>query len=87
MFTVFLSDQLLKLNERNKQICEIVGFQCEAKQSFTNIILTVWSLCTEKYKPEVDNAYCILTEGLYFEVRTAKQLLLGLLTGRIYLFF
>ena len=38
-----------------------------------NTILTVWLFCTEKYKPEVDNAVracegCILTEGLYFEV-------------------
>ena len=35
----------------------------------TNCLL----FCTEKYKPEVDNAdraceVCILTEGLYFEV-------------------
>ena len=52
-------------------------------------LLTVWLFCTEKYKPEVDNAArawegCTLTEGLYFEVRTAKQLVLDLLTCRIY---
>ena len=53
----------------------------------TNIILTVFLFCTEKYKPEVDNTdrACevgILTEGLYFEVRIRKQLVLYLLTGR-----
>ena len=58
---------------------------------FTNTILTVSLFCTEKYKIEVDNAVeackgCILTEGLYVKVRTAKQLVLDLLTGRIYLF-
>ena len=52
-----------------------------------NIILTVFLFCTEKYKPEVDNTdrACevgILTEGLYFEVRIRKQLVLYLLTGR-----
>ena len=52
-----------------------------------NIILTVFLFCTEKYKPEVDNTdrACevgILTEGLYFQVRIRKQLVLYLLTGR-----
>ena len=52
---------------------------------FPNTIITVWLFCTEKYKTEVDNAEracegCILTKGLYFEVRTAKQLVLDLLT-------
>ena len=61
----------------------------QAIKGYINTILTVWLFCTEKYKPEVDNAAracegCILTEGLYFEVRTAKQLVLDLLTGRIY---
>ena len=52
-------------------------------------ILTVLLFCTEKYEREVDNAAracegcCILTEGLYCEVRTAKQLVLDLLTGAI----
>ena len=55
----------------------------------TSTILTVWLLSLEKYKPKVDNAArasegCILTEGLYFEVRTPKQFVLDLLTGRIY---
>ena len=40
----------------------------------TNCLL----FCTEKYKPEVDNAdraceVCILTEGLYFEVRITNS--------------
>ena len=51
-------------------------------------ILTVWLFCTEKYKPEVDNAdraceVCILTErGLVFRGQNYKQLVLYLLTGR-----
>ena len=56
-------------------------------KKYINIILTVFLFCTEKYKPQVDNTdrACevgILTEGLYFEVRIRKQLVLYLLTGR-----
>ena len=58
-----------------------------------NILLLLYNtncllFCTEKYKPEVDNAdgaceVCILTErGLVFRSQNNKQLVLYLLTGR-----
>ena len=49
----------------------------------TNRMLTVLLFCTRKYEPEVDNAArplrgCILIEGLYLEIITAKKLVLDI---------
>ena len=45
----------------------------------TNYLL----FCTEKYKPEVDNAALGLV--LYFEVRTAKTVIIGFINWRIHI--
>ena len=74
---IFLSDdRILSVPFRKHVICT-VGKCCMCRTVSiynTNCLL----FCTEKYKPEVDNAdraceVCILTEGLYFKVRITNS--------------